>query len=439
VGVRILTRRGLGQKPLAQPGPGARAEGEERRLLYGARFEHHAKPTKPFVGTVREKGTGKPLAGIRVGTVPQYGKAYYPVEAVTDAKGHYRLVGWPKASAYHLIAAQQGDRGYLSEVHGVGDSVGLAPITVDFELSPGVVIEGHLRDKEGRPVPAADVTYRPLAENKHLGQLADPGYWARARVHDGGRFRLVALPGPGVLLATTRDGRFRPARIDPADRENGYTAATLRLEGAHAYRRINPEPAARTLAADLTVVAGKVRAVTLVGPDGKPLPGCTVQGARGDGGQAQALAGATLTAVGLDPGRPWQLTAWHTGKKLAGQVTLRGDEAEPITLKLVPWGSVTGRVLDSDGKPLTAAGIEVFHRLGRADVTLARRPTHENLTTDREGRFRVDALVPGLKYALRVAKGGLPATRVKRFESVTVEAGKTADLGEATAKQPGDQ
>src|SRR5207247_3263075 len=40
--------------------------GNENDTVYGATFERVIPPGKSIVGTVREKGTGKPLAGITV-------------------------------------------------------------------------------------------------------------------------------------------------------------------------------------------------------------------------------------------------------------------------------------------------------------------------------------------------------------------------------------
>src|SRR5262249_26503962 len=57
-----------------------------------------AGPTKPIVGTVRARDTGKPLPGVVV-----YGQEegfHRSVRAVTDAQGRYRLVGLPKMGQY---------------------------------------------------------------------------------------------------------------------------------------------------------------------------------------------------------------------------------------------------------------------------------------------------------------------------------------------------
>jgi len=39
-------------------------------------------------------------------------------------------------------------------------------------------------------------------------------------------------------------------------------------------------------------------------------------------------------------------------RDLAGSLRIRGAEKEPLVVKLQPCGSIRGRVLDSDGKPL---------------------------------------------------------------------------------------
>jgi hypothetical protein len=55
---------------------------------YSATFTHHALPSKPIVGTVRDRATGKPLAGITVAS-----SMYNWRFAKTDEKGQYRIVG----------------------------------------------------------------------------------------------------------------------------------------------------------------------------------------------------------------------------------------------------------------------------------------------------------------------------------------------------------
>src|SRR5262249_49466504 len=98
---------------------------------YGATFTHHALPSKPILGTVRDGATGKPLAGITVGS-----SMYNNRWAKTDAKGQYRIVGAAKHDRYSVSA---GSAPYLNSTKmDIPDTPGLEPLVVDFELDRGV-------------------------------------------------------------------------------------------------------------------------------------------------------------------------------------------------------------------------------------------------------------------------------------------------------------
>src|SRR5207247_1240171 len=78
---------------------------------YLARFDHLVGPTKPVVGTVRDKRTGKPIAGIKVGRSYE-DEVQEHLYATTDAQGQYRLIGGPKR-ARHIVSdwGRAGDDG----------------------------------------------------------------------------------------------------------------------------------------------------------------------------------------------------------------------------------------------------------------------------------------------------------------------------------------
>jgi hypothetical protein len=74
---------------------------------YGAAFDLIVAPTKPVVGVVRDKATGKPLAGVTVHTRFISGmKGFHDnlIHVTTDAEGRYRIVGLPKGLGNQLIA-----------------------------------------------------------------------------------------------------------------------------------------------------------------------------------------------------------------------------------------------------------------------------------------------------------------------------------------------
>ena len=56
----------------------------------------------------------------------------------------------------------------------------------------------------------------------------------------------------------------------------------------------------------------------------------------------------------LDPSKPRRVVVMHEGRKLIGTALLKGTEAGPVTIKLQPWGSVAGRIVDDEGRPRKA-------------------------------------------------------------------------------------
>src|SRR5262249_9026667 len=136
------------------------------------------------------------------------------VVAVSDAQGRYTLDGLPKAKKYVLVADPKPGDGpvHLFAVRN-GDQPGFDAVTADFDLPRGVVLTGRITDrKTGRPV-RGYLFYRPLWSNKWVEEHPDyktPGIapfsheesaWTDAE----GRYKLTALPGPGILHVQVLD------------------------------------------------------------------------------------------------------------------------------------------------------------------------------------------------------------------------------------------
>src|SRR5262249_13188531 len=106
-----------------EPLPGMRSG--ERFATYVASFDHTSLPSKPIVGTVRDKATGKPVAGVTVASV-----MYEQVYTQTDAQGHYRIDGVGKRQEYSVAA---GGNSYFNATKlDIPDTQGVEPLTVDF-------------------------------------------------------------------------------------------------------------------------------------------------------------------------------------------------------------------------------------------------------------------------------------------------------------------
>src|SRR5262249_21040798 len=137
----------------------------------------------------------------------------------------------------------------------------------------------------------------------------------------------------------------------------------------------------------------------VVGPDGQPLAGATVIGLAGRG--PETLKGAEFIVRGINPRATRQLFFHHKEKNLGFFVKeLRGDRTEPLTVKLQPCGSASGRWVDADGQPVAGARVHVSTMHGLAGG--------QEIITDKEGRFRIEGLVPGLEYDIRKSFRNFP-------------------------------
>src|SRR5262249_8899500 len=156
---------------------------------------------------------------------------------------------------------------------------------------------------------------------------------------------------------------YTQAFIAPADKAKAYRTgeeglgdsflsaggSIEHLFGHHAYKLIDPEPGTEVIECNLELDRGLTCSGTVVDPEGKPLPGVNVIGLSAVGGGSTVLKDASFTAGALDPAHPRTISFIHKERKLVQAVSVRGDEKESLTVKLEPWGIVTGRALDEEG------------------------------------------------------------------------------------------
>ena len=242
-----------------------------------------AGPTKPIEGTVRVKGTDKPLAGVVVYGAEEAHQRR--VRAVTDAQGRYRLVGLAKAKSYRLTFYPALDSGCLGTFTRVADSAGLRPLTANVEVRRGIEVRCRLIDRKTRKPVQAEIHYTPLAPNPLYPEVEEsrslvPNREYR-RIHvpgSDGVFRLVAYPGLGLLVPVLQGNRSRylAGGIDPADAAKAQGDPHMgfaRLFGT--YRLIEPKEGARPLTIDIelnpVLEAGRAKDR----PKGKSAPAAT--------------------------------------------------------------------------------------------------------------------------------------------------------------------
>ncbi len=402
----------------------------------GTGFDHVAQPSRTIRGVVRERATGKPVPGVKVS--PQW---YLPT-AVTDKDGRYELRGCPKASYYILLAQPHAGQPYFAASLRVPDRPGVEAIPADLELVSGIRLQGRVVDQATqKPPQAAVVEYYPLHPNPHSARLTSGGYAASSTLLQAdGSYSLVVLPGPGAVCAWASPRHsYAVARLDAEELANHcndwlnqvnaervHTATGARSTGVlcvnryHALGLIRPEEGATSLALDLAVQPARPRSGKVVGPDGKPVVGVRVVGLTAMP-EEETLESATFALRGLNPSRSRELFFHHREKGLVKVLTVPGDEAGPLTVRLEPCGSVIGRLVDKSGKPKPGVVMYILHRTNGW--------LQAKTETDEEGRFRAD-LVPGEQYRLSLLAPHRLQIQGAGVVGVEVVSGRSYDLGD---------
>ena len=191
---------------------------------YGAGFLHAAAPTKPIVGVVRDTDTKKPLAGV---TITSERLANRPHRRQSDRPDHDGRPG-PLSARGHAQGRGEPDQGRPGQrpavsrlLQGVPDSPGLDPVTADFELKRGIWIEGKITDKAtGKPV-QANVCYHAQPENPNLAVYGYVPDEATRTANEDGSYRLVGMPGPGIVATRLCGGLPQGQRTGRRVRDQG--------------------------------------------------------------------------------------------------------------------------------------------------------------------------------------------------------------------------
>ena len=429
--VRVYTRPG---KTIHAAGFARDPDGP-RLTYYGAEFDLTAAPTRPIVGVVRDKDTGKPLAGVTIQSHKFAGvntSGDSSVRTVTDKDGRYRLIGMPKGRDNIIKAAPAAGQPYFQAEQKVADPTGLDPVTVNFTLKRGVVVKGRVLDKAtGEPL-AASVGYVVFRDNPHHTQAPGLAVDHYLSTDDDGSFQLIAFPGRGLLCARGWSDHYRMGI--GTDRIKGRYQQQLfdtlpHLQGintAHTYLEINPSDDAESVTCELVLDPGTMLRGTLTGPDGKPVAGAQALGltaySRSRNWTRIPLKGDAFIVYGLAPTDEREVVFVHMGKQLAALTRVRGDAKQPLAVKLEPWGTVTGRLVGPDGKPRPGVLLQVDDRLLPG----------ASLQTDKEGHFRVAGLAPGVKYTVQVIQNGQPVADV--FAGLALKAAEVRDLGDVVVQ-----
>jgi RNA polymerase sigma factor (sigma-70 family) len=416
--------------------------------VFGNRVAFVAGLGRVLEGVVCDRATGKPLAGLIVHgpwRSPLEYHAYDRFQSTTDDKGRYRIEGLPAPSHGEFTVEPPEDRPYFGLAVDVAIEPGLRPMNVDLSILRGAWIAGRVvDDATGQPLQSF-VHYYPFTGNPALRKDLDAGsrpQMPEVRTDNDGKFRVVAYPGPGVVTAFSFDYlRGIGAEKIPSLRDE--VQASVRLyppyrfspQNISAVDEVDVPEGAESVDWELRLKKGASREVHVVGPDGQPQPGTEASGLMNQVENPMTkVSGDRFTVGNLYPGEARAVVARLVSKKLMGMATVDTQSQGPFSLRLLPWATLAGRLVDDQGRP-RANAVEILLDDGKLPLhTLnGRGYDRPKFPIEPDGRFRIEGLVAGAAYGLQVLEGGVQIIGGVA-EGLVLKPGEARDLGDVQVR-----
>ncbi|NTX10379.1 carboxypeptidase regulatory-like domain-containing protein [Myxococcus sp. CA056] len=336
-------------------------------------------------GTVRDE-SGASIEGATI-TLLELVEPKWRTEFSTDAMGHYRLGPLPPIP--HNIAA-------TTPRHFPASSslkkLGPGTKRLDFVLRFPRWVDGVLVDETGHPVPDVliDVDTAAMSDTYDSHLLAP----YETRSDEQGRFHLN-LPEPGTFLLKIKDDpRFsmEELQVRAPDAKVRWVLKRGATVSGTVFNELD------------TPMAGLLVRLSTVPPEGttsEPWMDYTL-------GETRTDARGHYAFGGMRQGRFVLEAAHESGavQRFATQhVELRDQQAAHVDLRLAAGWTLSGRVEDGGGQPLSGAGVFIH---GTPDSAPAWREGHHRSTepftqTQVDGRFTLRNL-PSQEVELRVMK-----------------------------------
>lgn len=427
--------------------------GGRLKPYYPPDFTHVAAPGRVVTGVVRDQATGKPIAAAVVRSEQPVRYPLFYNRTVTDKDGRFRLTGMPLNARFGMnasvVALPHEGEPYLALLKSLPEDKAAREVRLDFDLAPGVWLEGQVKDKTtGRGVQAQVRYFRFVGGQLDIGLFRRPGepsyYWDLYKdqmTDPEGKYRLVIARGRGVIGArATGPNRYRTGvgankiKGIPMNGGDGTVMASPAAFSAGSFNtlvEVNPPKGTKRLPCDILLDPGRTLVIQVRGPDGKRQGGVRVQGLWASAPTAWAeMASARFNLYALEPGKKQLLLLEHPGKNLVARREIKGDERGPIVITLQPAGRIVGRVVDEQGRPFANAEVTVMFRLA---PNAPPRFSWRHFQTDADGKFRIDGVLPGASYHAHVGPPDLYTHII--FENLSVPSGKTKDLGKVKPRK----
>ncbi|WP_422926624.1 sigma-70 family RNA polymerase sigma factor [Singulisphaera sp. PoT] len=284
-------------------------------IVHSPKFQLALQASRRVEGTIRDQDSGEPIEGIEVKAAVFDSSSLIPargVESTTDANGHYRLDGLPRAEAYRIFLHPKKGRPYTRSTLRVGaNSKIFEPVVFDPKLKKGIVVRGKVTNKVTGGPAVGMVSYFAFSDNPHLSAYPGfaLGYEQSASFDPHGRYELIALPGRGLIAVRDENNAFLPAvgyegikGYDPKYEMFKTVPHTTSARGHAVIAEIDLAPGVKEITRDFQPDPGLALEIEVFGPDGEPVGETRVKGmSEGFGTAPIPQASAHFEIRALDP------------------------------------------------------------------------------------------------------------------------------------------
>lgn len=406
-------------------------------------------PSQPIVGTVRDAETGAPLAGVTIESYRFAGSSAVGsrdnlLRASTDPQGRFQLNGMPKGKGNVILAVPNDEQPYFMREIEITEQPGLDPIEVAVDLHRGLWIEGKVIDLATDEPVTASLHYLPFLENQIAGRLPEfttqgngfidgaTGYQHRYRTRPDGTFRIVGLPGRGIVGAETFGaptgapyrGGAGSERIAGIDEDGTFPTYVGPLAASNqwpnAMAEINPTAEDDSVAVVLKADPGKSIRIRVTDPNGAPVTDYRVSGQSTTWPEPLDIPEFQVEGLRADESR--NVVILHAQKRLGKVIRIDAGD-QPREVQLEPCCRVHGRLLDSTGAPLNDVELIAWTEPDEDFKPMLQ----ERARTDDDGRFEFANVPPGCEYRIT----GQANNRSWYTDNIRFEArsGEDVDLG----------
>jgi beta-lactamase regulating signal transducer with metallopeptidase domain len=443
--------------------------------IHGNRVTHVATPSKPVSGIVTSEETGKPVPGVLVssrsitymaGIGQQSAAGSDFARATTDGNGHYSLTGLPMTAGKPIIFTPPPQLGLLGQSTRANlKEQETTKVEINAELIPGHIVTGRVVNHETGDGVSGYVKYMSIVETARPGLRTLPSTSMNVgttRADTNGHFGFVVPKRKGFASCQEFDESYEKTARRPnkaVTMADGGLRYATRNEGEpefHAIADITPPTQGNTVDLKMEVHRAANITGTVVDTEGNKVDGYFFGHTRQ--GHWQPLDSGKFSIIGLPSGESRRLTFVSQDLRWAGTLSVTGKRAAPWKATLQRAGGVRGRIVDSDGEPISDVTLHVESSGLGATSPRPEAPRQTNempiplpnvdndqdaFQTDDDGRFEIKGLVSGSTYSfigwkfkrdVRVFE-----TRGSVAKDIVIQADETIDFGNVTVKQTGSE